>query len=86
MVDDDDLDRRGLVKGKKPVNVKTETKPKTTRQRPARRTTRELPSPSMSATLHERIAARAFENYERRIRQGPLDDWLQAEQEILGSQ
>jgi hypothetical protein len=37
----------------------------------------------VSATLHERIAARAFENYERRIRQGPLDDWLQAEQEIL---
>ncbi len=38
----------------------------------------------MSANLHERIATRAFENYERRIRQGPLDDWLQAEQEILG--
>ena len=38
----------------------------------------------MSAHLHERIATRAFENYERRIRQGPLDDWLQAEQEILG--
>ncbi|NJL17600.1 MAG: DUF2934 domain-containing protein [Nitrospira sp.] len=42
--------------------------------------------PFVSATLHERIAARAFENYERRIRQGPLDDWLQAEQEILGRQ
>jgi hypothetical protein len=37
----------------------------------------------MSVTLHERIATRAFEIYERRIRQGPLDDWLQAEQEIL---
>jgi vancomycin resistance protein YoaR len=37
----------------------------------------------VSATLHERIAARAFEHYERRIRQSPLDDWLQAEQEIL---
>ena len=37
----------------------------------------------MSAILHERIATRAFEHYERRIRQGPLDDWLQAEQEIL---
>jgi hypothetical protein len=37
----------------------------------------------MSAILHERIATRAFEIYERRIRQGPLDDWLQAEQEIL---
>jgi hypothetical protein len=31
-----------------------------------------------------RIATRAFANYEGRIRQGPLDDWLQAEQEILG--
>ena len=41
------------------------------------------PTPSMSATLHERIATRAFEIYERRIRQGPLDDWLRAELEIL---
>jgi Protein of unknown function (DUF2934) len=40
----------------------------------------------VSATLHERIATRALEIYERRIRQGPLDDWLQAEQEILGQQ
>jgi hypothetical protein len=40
----------------------------------------------VSATLNERIATRAFENYERRICQGPLDDWLQAEQEILGQQ
>jgi hypothetical protein len=38
----------------------------------------------VSANLHERIATRAFENYERRIRQGPHDDWLQAEREILG--
>ena len=28
----------------------------------------------------------SLEIYERRIRQGPLDDWLQAEQEILGQQ
>jgi hypothetical protein len=28
----------------------------------------------------------ACEHYERRIRQGALDDWLQAEQEILGQQ
>lgn len=27
---------------------------------------------------------RAYEIYEQRIRQGPLDDWLQAEREILG--
>jgi hypothetical protein len=73
------------VKSKKAIKPKTVTKPKTTRQRPVGRTTPEAPSPSVSATLYERIATRAFENYERRIRQGPLDDWLQAEQEILGS-
>lgn len=74
------------MKSKKAIKPKTQTKSKTTRQRPTRRTTQEAPSPSVSATLHERIATRAFENYERRIRQGPLDDWLQAEQEILESQ
>jgi Protein of unknown function (DUF2934) len=66
------------VKSKKP------TKSKTTRQRPARRTKPDSHTPSVSANLHERIATRAYENYERRICQGPLDDWLQAEQEILG--
>jgi len=60
------------------------TKSKATRQKPARRTKPGSHTPSVSANLHERIATRAFENYERRIRQGPLDDWLQAEQEILG--
>ena len=74
------------MKSKKAIKPKTPTKSKTTRQRATRRTTPEAPSRSDSATLHERIATRAFENYERRIRQGPLDDWLQAEQEILGSQ
>jgi hypothetical protein len=74
------------VKSKKPINRKTPTKSKTTRQRPVRQTPPESPSLSVSATLHERIATRAFENYERRVRQGPLDDWLQAEREILGQQ
>lgn len=74
------------MKSKKAIKPKTPTKSKTTRQRPTRRTTPEAPPSSVSATLHERIALRAFENYERRIRQGPLDDWLQAEREILGSQ
>jgi hypothetical protein len=60
------------------------TEPKTPRQRPARRTKPGSHIPSVSAHLHERIAIRAFEHYKRRIRQGPLDDWLQAEQEILG--
>jgi hypothetical protein len=74
------------VKPKKPIKPKPPTKPKTTRQRPARQTKPGFPTPSVLATLHERIAIRAFENYERRIRQGPLDDWLQAEQEILGQE
>ncbi|THJ18583.1 MAG: DUF2934 domain-containing protein [Nitrospira sp. CG24B] len=66
------------MKSKKPI------KPRTTRQRPALQTKPGSSTPSVSANIHERIATRAFENYERRIRQGPLDDWLQAEQEILG--
>ena len=68
------------------MKSKPPTKPKTTRQKPALRTKPESPTPSVSATLHERIATRALEIYERRIRQGPLDDLLQAEQEILGQQ
>ena len=38
---------------------------------------------SMQEILHQHIAKRAYEIYERRIRQGALDDWLQAEREIL---
>lgn len=33
--------------------------------------------------MRAEIAKRAFEIYERRIHQGALDDWLQAEREIL---
>jgi hypothetical protein len=69
--------------GENPMKSKQPTTSKTKRQSPAPRTKPGAHTPSVSATLHERIAARAFENYERRIRQGPLDDWLQAEQEIL---
>jgi hypothetical protein len=55
-------------------------KPKTaTRKKPA--VTRQ--DPAMHFGLHQQIAKRAYEIYERRIRQGPLDDWLQAEREIL---
>lgn len=66
------------------MKSKQPTKSKTTRQKPARRTKPDSLTSSVLANLHERIATRAFENYELRIRQGPLDDWLQAEQEILG--
>ena len=68
------------------MKSKQPTKSKTTRQRPACRTKPGSHTSSVSANLHERIATRAREIYERRIRQGPLDDWLQAEQEILRQQ
>ena len=58
-------------------------KSKMTSRRPTRRTTQGSRTPLASEDLHERIAQRAYEIYERRIRQGALDDWLQAEQEIL---
>lgn len=66
------------------MKSKQPTTSKTNRQSPAPRTKPGAHTPSVSATLHERIATRAYEHYERRIRQGPLDDWLQAEKEIIG--
>ena len=68
------------------MKTKRPTKSKKTRQRPLRRRQPSSHTPSVSTNLHEQIATRAYENYERRVRQGPLDDWLQAEQEILGQQ
>src|SRR5262249_21641688 len=38
---------------------------------------------SLSEDLHEEIAKRAYGLYEWRIRQGALDDWLQAERDLL---
>ena len=60
---------------------------KKTSQKPTRRMTPPAPQrPAMSEGLYERIAARAYEIYARRIRQDALDDWLQAEREILEQQ
>lgn len=59
---------------------------KTTSQKPARRITPGPQTPSVSEDLYAQIATRAYEIYERRIRQEALDDWLQAEREILGQQ
>ena len=53
-------------------------KPKLKTKTPAART----PHP-MQESLHQQIAKRAYEIYKRRIRQGALDDWLEAEREIL---
>ena len=66
-----------------PLNPKKPTPSKTASQKPARRTQLDSSTPSLSEDLHTRIATRALEIYEQRIRQGALDDWLQAEREIL---
>lgn len=68
------------LKPKKPATSKTPS------QKPARRTRPDSPVPSLSEDLHTRITTRAREIYEQRIRQGALDDWLQAEREILKEQ
>jgi Protein of unknown function (DUF2934) len=65
------------LKPKKPATSKTPS------QKPARRTQPDSSAPSLSEDLHTRISMRAREIYEQRIRQGALDDWLQAEREIL---
>lgn len=65
------------LKPKKPATSKTPS------QKPARRTQPSSPPPSVSEDLLAPISMRAFEIYKLRIRQGALDDWLQAEREIL---
>ena len=65
------------LKPKKPATSITPT------QKPARRTQSDSPAPFVSEELHARISTRAREIYEQRIRQGALDDWLEAEREIL---
>ena len=52
-------------------------------RRPASRAPKP-PPPSMTEDVHDRIARRAYEIYLERTHQGPLDDWLKAEREILG--
>jgi hypothetical protein len=62
-----------------PLKLTKPTKTKTPNHRPQP----DSPASSVSEGLHARITARAREIYEQRIRQGALDDWLQAEREIL---
>ena len=66
-----------------PLKPKKPTTSKTASQLPARRTQPDSPAPSVSEDLHARISTRACEIYEQRIRQCALDDWLQAERDIL---
>lgn len=71
------------LKPKKPTASKKPATSKTSSQQPARRTVPEAPAASLSEDLHPRIETRAREIYEQRTSQGALDDWLQAEREIL---
>ena len=66
-----------------PLKLKKPTKTKTPNQKPPRSPQSDSSAPSVSDSLHARITTRAREIYEQRIRQGALDDWLQAEREIL---
>jgi hypothetical protein len=56
---------------------------KTPSRKSPRRTQPDSLALSVSEDLHARISTRAREIYEQRIRQGALDDWLEAEREIL---
>ena len=66
-----------------PLKLKKPTTSKTPGQKLPRRTGSDSAAPSVSESLHARITTRAREIYEQRLRQGALDDWLQAEREIL---
>ena len=66
-----------------PLKLKKPTTSKTPGQKSPRRKQSDSLAPSVSESLHARITMRAREIYEQRIRQGALDDWLQAEREIL---
>jgi outer membrane protein TolC len=58
---------------KQPMKTRTKKTPVTTTHQ----------NHSMQEALHQHIAQRAYEIYERRTRKGALDDWLEAEREIL---
>jgi hypothetical protein len=72
-----DIDRMEPLKPKIPATSKTPSR------KPPRRTQPDSLALSVSEDLHARISTRAREIYEQRIRQGALDDWLEAEREIL---
>lgn len=52
-------------------------------RKPPRRTQPDAPLSVAPGDLHAWIETRAREIYEQRMRQGELDDWLQAEREVL---
>lgn len=61
------------------------TATKKPRQSPVGRAQSDSRISSAPDDLHQRIAKRAYEVYEQRLRQGPVDDWLQAERDIMGA-
>lgn len=66
-----------------PAKTKKPTLSKMARGKPIRRAQSDALARDVPEALHAKIDARAREIYETRIRQGALDDWLQAEREIL---
>ena len=66
-----------------PLKPKIPATSKMPSRKPPRRTQPDSLALSVSEDLHARISTRAREIYEQRIRQGALDDWLEAEREIL---
>lgn len=70
----------------KPRKPKATGKPKAAKKAGLKLVPRVQPAPQtpwMVDMLHQKIAIRAYELYERRSRVGPIDDWLAAEREIL---
>jgi len=67
----------------KPLKQKQPATKKVASRKPASRTQPDAPLSVAPGDLHARIETRAREIYEQRMRQGALDDWLQAEQEVL---
>jgi hypothetical protein len=49
-----------------------------------RKTKVEVEQPGLPAPGYEEIAARAYEIHESGGGDGPLDDWLRAERELIG--
>jgi hypothetical protein len=66
-----------------PAKTKKPTLSKAVRGKPIRSAQSDALMRDVPEALHAKIDARAREIYEARIRQGALDDWLQAEREIL---
>ena len=66
-----------------PLKLKKPTISKTSSRKSPRQSQPDSLASFSSEALHARITTRAWEIYEQRIHQSALDDWLQAEREVL---